>query len=101
VSLESPIVSPKVREHLDEYWPYYAIFSFIGAALLVCVLMIIHESNQLDEFARVHHCKVVSQSIGTVAPTFGISTSGQPVSGTTYVPGQIGYLCDDGVVYYW
>lgn len=82
----------------DRFVLVVAGLTFIGLFILLGWVAI-EEEKRWRVFAEQHSCKVVgkkeSQSLTTV--TF---TDGKTGVGSTYIPPQVGYACDDGVTYW-
>ena len=76
-----------------------ALFALVIALIVAAVMVSVREQREWQAFAASHECKVVGRKKAQVVPTTGYS-NGKPVFGTTVVPGQVAYLCDDGVTYW-
>lgn len=70
-------------------------------AISALIIVAIIEDNQREKFLKDHECKIVSKSSGNVVNTIIPSSSGNVGFGISYVPGKTGYLCNDGVIYYY
>lgn len=71
-----------------------ALFIFI---LISCA---IREHNRWENFKKDHNCKVIEEVDSSVGIGSGISTNGEFVSTTVYIPGKECWLCDDGKKYW-
>jgi hypothetical protein len=70
------------------------------AAFSGIIALAVAESEEWEKFSTAHNCHKVAHISGSVMPTFGISSSGQVVSGTTIESDKTGFLCDNGITYY-
>jgi len=79
----------------------FVLVGAITAAVVgLAIALVVHDQREWDRFATAHHCKVVGHMDGSVAPSFGVSASGNATVGTVVIPDKTGYACDDGVTYW-
>jgi len=73
---------------------------FFVIAIIYIIISDYQESIEWRKFKVDHKCKIVAHIDSSSSPTFGISGSGKPVFGSTYISGKDGWLCNDGITYY-
>lgn len=73
-----------------------------GVVLLVALGLIgaTLEGARWEAFKSDHHCTVVGKTDGQTNVGFGMMMDGKIGAVTTFTPGRIGWLCDDGVTYW-
>jgi hypothetical protein len=86
-----------IERHLYSWWGIGAVaLGLLGLLFWAAEA----ESAAWEAFAQEHHCRLVGHINGSVAPSFGIGSSGLSVFGTTPIPAKDGFACDDGVTYW-
>lgn len=83
----------------DRLW-ITGIIVVVSGLIAFAVFADIQDQHHWDAFSAQHHCRMVAHISGSSALTTGISSSGKLVTGSTYIPGKDGFLCDDGITYY-
>jgi hypothetical protein len=86
---------------MDGALGWVVLLVIVSVLLLVASMVadIIDEHNW-TVFAEEHHCKQVDYIPSGTGTSLGITSNGQPVVGTVYIPDKTKYECDDGKLYW-
>lgn len=86
---------------LETVGPWLVGISVILIVVFIgwCVVEAAKSEREWKQWATVH-CKVIGHKDGYAVDTTGFSTSGNVVFGSSEVPSQTEYQCDDGMTYW-
>lgn len=84
---------------LNKLLPLIIILGIVSI-LTGFVIALLKDNLDWEKFAREHGCEEVEITDGSVAFSTAIDGGGNVHVVNTYVPGQKGYLCNDGKKYW-
>lgn len=85
---------------MSDYSLPIGLFLFTALLFGFMLFAAFEEKKQWDKFAAEHACKAVEKKAGYNVTTTVVGGDGKVGIGSSYVPAQTGYLCDDGVTYW-
>ena len=87
-------------DHLRYDWPIWGISAVIVAVIGLIFYAAVQENREWEAFAAAHECRVIGHMTGSSTSSIGVSSNGQTVVTPVYIPGKIGYACNDGLQYW-
>ena len=97
-------IAHEINEYAKAIWQLFKSITLIEKVIVFTIILIviaivtggINDSKEWQIFVTEHNCKVVSKEVGKSVVTTNYNGS----TGTAYIAGKTGWLCDDGVTYY-